>query len=64
MDYTSNFFGVLCSPRRYPNDDGEDNVGRSWFKAMRQENYNDKADKDGGGQYNGWGDPPIYGQRQ
>ena len=42
MDYTSDFFDVLCSPRRSPNDDGNSNRERSWFEVMWRENYNNE----------------------
>ncbi len=41
VDFTSKFFGTLCSPRWSPNDDADDDGGRSWFEAIRRENYDD-----------------------
>ena len=37
---------MLCGPRRSPGDDGNDNRGRSWFKAMRCKNCNDDEEED------------------
>ncbi len=50
MDYTYNFFDVLCSPQWSPiNDsDGGDYGGGIWFEAIWFENYDHKEYDDKG----------------
>ena len=52
---------MLCDPQRSPNDDGDNNRGRSQFEAMRRENYNDEEeDVDGQVRCDSRGDPPRF----
>ncbi len=63
MDYTTDFFNVLHSHQRRPNDDGKDNRERSCFEALWCKNYDDEEDDNNRwGQWNSRGDPPISGQ--
>ena len=62
VDCISDFFNVLCGPRRSLYDDDDNNGKRNWFKAMQRKNYDDvEGNDDRQGQCDGQGDTPVSG---